>query len=74
MPKKVILENNLKKMRFEHDEITQEELAKQLGVSRQTIIAIEKGKFNPSVALALQMARYFDCQVEALFTIKEEKK
>ena len=74
MPKKVILENNLKRLRFDHGEITQDELAKQLGVSRQTIIAIEKGKFNPSVALALQMARYFDCQVEALFTIKEEKK
>ena len=72
MPKKVILENNLKKLRFEKGEITQEELAKQQEVSRQTIIAIEKGKFNPSVALALQMARFFDCQVEALFNIKED--
>ena len=72
MPKKVILENNLKKMRFGQGEITQDELARQLGVSRQTIIAIEKGKFNPSVALALQMARFFDCQVESLFNIKED--
>lgn len=72
MPKKVILRNNLKKMRFENGEITQDELARQLGVSRQTIIAIEKGKFNPSVALALQFARFFDCSVETIFTILED--
>jgi len=72
MPRKVILENSLKKLRFDHGEITQDELARQLGVSRQTIIAIEKGKFNPSVALALQMARYFECSIESIFNIKED--
>ncbi len=71
MLRKIVLENKLKRSRFEHDQITQEELAMKLGVSRQTIIAIEKGKFNPSVALALNMARFFGCAVEDIFSIKE---
>jgi putative transcriptional regulator len=70
MTKKVGLANNLKKLRFDHGQITQENLAQQLDVSRQTIIAIEQGRFNPSVALALKMARYFRCVVEDIFFIK----
>ncbi len=66
------LKNHLRKFRFEHGEITQEELAKALEVSRQTIHAIEKGKFNPSVKLALKIARFFKCQVEDLFYLEEE--
>ena len=54
-------------MRFNKDQITQDELAKALDVSRQTINAIERGKFNPSVKLALAMASFFDCQVEDIF-------
>jgi putative transcriptional regulator len=49
--------------------ITQEELAVAVGVTRQTIIAIEKGKYTPSVALALRMSRYFKKPVEKLFFI-----
>ena len=48
-------------------EITQEELAAALGVTRQTIIAIEKGKYDPSLPLALRMARFFETPVEELF-------
>ncbi|MCB0265657.1 MAG: helix-turn-helix transcriptional regulator [Calditrichaeota bacterium] len=66
-----MLENNLKKYRFNHNQLTQEKLAEQLGVSRQTVIAIEKRKFNPSVMLALKMAKLFECQVENLFYLKE---
>ena len=50
--------------------ITQESLADTVGVSRQTIIAIEKGNYTPSVLLALKIANAFDTEVEALFTIK----
>ena len=49
--------------------IPQEELAKAIGVTRQTIIAIEKGNYTPSVLLALKIASYFHTTVEKLFTI-----
>ena len=48
-------------------EITQEELAVALGVTRQTIIAIEKGKYDPSLPLALRMGRYFKVPIEEIF-------
>lgn len=50
--------------------ITQEELAGATGVTRQTIIAIEKGNYTPSVFLALKLAKFFDTTVEKLFTIE----
>jgi putative transcriptional regulator len=49
--------------------ITQEELAKALGVTRQTIIAIEKGNYTPSVALALSISKYFNIKVEEIFSL-----
>ena len=58
MENKGILDNKLREFRFEHDQITQEDLADALRVSRQTILAIEHGKFNPSVVLALRLARF----------------
>ncbi len=51
--------------------ITQEELAKALGVSRQTIIAIEKGKYKPSLCLALKIARFFNLKVEDIFKLED---
>ena len=72
MTKKMTVENNLKRLRFDHGQMTQEDLAGKLGIARQTVIAIEQGKFNPSVALALGMARFFNCRVEDIFTIKED--
>lgn len=68
----MILANNLKAKRFNKNQITQEELAAQVDVSRQTIHAIENGKFNPSVKLALCIAEFFGCQVEDIFYIKKE--
>lgn len=53
--------------------LTQEDLAEQVGVSRQTVIAIEKGNYTPSVLLALKIAKIFDQQVEALFAVSYEK-
>jgi len=65
------LSNNLKVKRFNKNQITQDELAKQVYVSRQTIHAIENGKFNPSVTLALKLAEFFDCRVEDIFYLND---
>jgi putative transcriptional regulator len=54
--------------------LTQEELAKALRVSRQTIISIERGKYIPSLPLALKMARYFACSTDDMFHIEEDDK
>jgi len=53
--------------------ITQEELAEKVGVSRQTIIAIEKGSYTPSVLLALKISRFFGVPTEKIFKIAYEK-
>lgn len=55
-------------------QVTQEDLAVAVGVTRQTIIAIEKGNYTPSVLLALKIARYFKMPLEQLFTITYGKK
>lgn len=60
------MDNELKIYRAKHD-LTQAELADRVGVSRQTITAIETGKYDPSLELALKLARCFGCQVEELF-------
>ena len=65
------MKNRLREFRFKNDEITQESLAELVGVSRQTIIAFEKGRFNPSVKLALKIARVLRCRAEDLFIIEE---
>jgi len=67
------LSNDLKIMRFKKNQITQEKLSKKLDVSRQTINAIENGKFNPSVKLAILMAEFFECKVENIFYLNKEK-
>lgn len=68
----MILTNNLKTMRFNKNQITQEGLARELDVSRQTINAIENGKFNPSVKLALLIAEFFKCNVETIFYLEKQ--
>ncbi len=65
------MKNNLKVYRAMHD-LTQEELAKDLGVTRQTIIAIEKSKYDPSLILAFKIAQFFKAQIEDIFIYKEE--
>ena len=62
--------NNLRKLRFEHNEISQDELAKAVGVSRQTIISIEKGKYSPSVGLAIKLAHFLKVSVEDIFFLE----
>ncbi|GAB3004728.1 helix-turn-helix transcriptional regulator [Psychrosphaera aestuarii] len=64
------MKNRLKVLRAERD-WTQADLAKELDVSRQTVNAIEKGKFDPSLPLAFKMARLFKCQIEAVFSDEE---
>jgi putative transcriptional regulator len=63
--------NNLKVLRAIKN-ISQEELAKEISVSRQTINAMEKGKDVPSTVLALKLAKYFEKNVEAIFTLENE--
>lgn len=70
--RKIKLGNNLRKCRFEHNEISQQELANALGVTRLTIHSIETGKFNPSVLLALKIAKYFNKTIEEIFDLYEE--
>jgi len=65
------MKNLIKVERARHN-LTQGALAEKLGVSRQTIHAIEKNKFNPSVILAIKMARFFNVTVEYLFEIEEK--
>lgn len=67
-----MLKNNIKKLRFNKNQTTQEDLASKVGVSRHTIMAIESGKFNPSVKLALRLAEFFNCKVEDIFFLEEE--
>lgn len=69
----VELGNNLRKLRFSRGEMTQEALAQSVGVTRQTIISLEKGKYVPSTLLALKLARFFEKPVEAIFYIIEEE-
>jgi putative transcriptional regulator len=60
------MKNKIKVYRAMHD-LTQEALAAELGVTRQTILAIEKGKYDPSIDLAFRTARFFSVSVEDLF-------
>ena len=64
------MENNLRVLRAMR-RITQEDLASALGVTRQTILAIENSKYNPSLELAFKMATYFDTTIEKVFLYKE---
>lgn len=66
------METKLKVFRAMTD-ITQEELAKEIGVTRQTIISIEKGNYNPSLELAFKIARYFDVTIEEIFIYDEKR-
>ena len=59
--------NCIRRLRFEHGEITQEELGRKAGCTRQTIIALEAGKYTPSLSLAFRLARAFNRQVEDVF-------
>jgi len=65
------LGNNIRRLRFENGDITQQDLAIGVGVTRQTIHSIEKGKFIPSTLLAFKIARHFKTGVENVFYTNE---
>ncbi len=71
---KAELINQLRRLRFEHREMTQEELARKVGVTRQTIIAIESGRYAPSLPLAMKLARVFGLAVEEVFALGENER
>ena len=65
------LTNRIRRLRFDHDEMTQQELAEQAGCTRQTIGALEQGGYVPSLALAFRIARAFGVGVEDVFQFQE---
>ena len=67
MSREHAITNSIRRLRFEHGEMTQEELARRAGVTRQTIIALEAGKYTPSLALAFRIARVFGVGIEDVF-------
>lgn len=59
--------NNIRRLRFEANEMTQAELAEKIGVTRQTLLAIEAAKYSPSLELAFKIARVFGVPLDAVF-------
>jgi len=68
---KFIIRNRIRRLRFDSEEMTQQELANRAGCTRQTIIAIEQGKYVPSLELAFGIARSFDVPLERVFHCEE---
>ena len=66
------ISNEIRKLRFNHDEMTQQALADKVGVTRQTIIAIENAKYSPSLELAFRIAHVFDLPLEEVFSYSAE--
>lgn len=76
MPRKFVITNNIRKLRFFANEMTQQQLAEKAGASRQTIMAIEAGKYSPSLELAFRIADAFGVTVTDVFghEVSEEEK
>jgi len=64
--------NNVRTLRFHADEMTQAQLAEKVGVTRQTIVAVEQGRYSPSLEVAFRIARVFGVGVEDVFQYTEE--
>ncbi len=64
---KAEIKNSVRRQRFEHGEMTQQELADLAGCTRQTILALEQGKYVPSLSLAFRIARVFESTIEDVF-------
>ena len=71
MVNNVSITNNIRILRFGHNEMTQQELAEKTGVTRQTIVAIEKCKYFPSLELAFRIAKVFNKPLEEVFMFTE---
>lgn len=67
MPEQLAVKNHIRRLRFEHGEMTQDQLAKQAGVTRHTIMALEGGKYLPSLLLAFRIAQAFGAHLEDVF-------
>jgi putative transcriptional regulator len=72
MPKAEI-SNTIRRLRFEHGEMSQQALADRVGCTRQTILLLEQGRYVPSLALALRIARVFGMQVEEVFQLEDDR-
>lgn len=66
------ISNNIRRLRFEHDEMTQQQLAEKVSVTRQTIVAIENAKYSPSLELAFRIAHVFNVPLEEVFSYNPE--
>ena len=67
MTKPTRITNSIRALRFAHGEMTQAQLAERIGVTRQTVIAIEQGRYSPSLELAFQIARVFRVPLDEVF-------
>ena len=67
------LTNTIRRLRFDHDEMTQRALGEKVGVTRQTVIAIEKGKYSPSLEVAFRIAHVFGMPIEEVFQFEPEQ-
>lgn len=65
------IRNNIRRLRFDANEMTQAELAEKVGVTRQTLLAIEAAKYSPSLELAFKIARVFDVPLDEVFRYEE---
>ena len=69
---KWVINNNIRKLRFFQNEMTQQQLADKVGVTRQTIIAMEQGKYSPSLELAFRVALAFGVPLDEVFSYEPE--
>jgi putative transcriptional regulator len=67
---KAVVRNQIRRLRFEHREMTQQELAERVGCTRQTIVVLEQGRYVPSLLLALRIAQVFRVKVEEVFQLE----
>jgi putative transcriptional regulator len=74
MGKPTRVSNDIRRLRFVNGEMTQAELAKRLEVTRQTVIAIEQGRYSPSLEIAFQIARVFDAPLDVVFQYPDSDK
>jgi putative transcriptional regulator len=70
---KCLISNNIRKLRFMSNEMTQQELADKTGVTRQTIVAIENGKYSPTLELAFRIAQVFGVSLDEVFSFHPEE-
>lgn len=68
----VIIRNRIRQLRFEAGGMTQQDLAERIGITRQTVIALEKGRYYPSLELAFRIARQFTLPLEQVFRYEED--